>query len=504
VTRGEDLLVGVDLGTGSMKGVAVTPAGRLIADARAEYRMYHPHPGWNENEPSDWVSALAAVVGRISGDATAAGHRVRAIGIVAQRDPFVLLDDKGEPTAPAISWTDSRTDAQLARLTDQVGRDRLIDITGGLPVVGGGLLNLMWARENEPKSWSRTVRVASPKDYLVGMLGAEPGTDPTTPTRSIAFDVRETCWSTEILDAVDVDTGLFDTLRYSPSEAVGTVDPDWALQVGLSGDVVLAAGCADDHAAALGSGAIRPGQRSLGTGTCSSWRAVVESYQPDPDGRVDCSPYVVPGLFMREATIDSVGSSLRWFRDAVCPELAGGDAYDAILAMAASTPRGAEGVMFFPFVDGAKRAPFFQPGATGTFVGITGKHTRAHLARAVVESIALLYVPTLELMGGTDSAPLTIVDGEAASAFWNQMKADVMGCAVRTPEVLDAAAMGAAVLASVAAGLHDNVAGAVEQMIRWTPAIEPDPVAHADYRRQWARYRATFNALRPIYEDRHL
>jgi sugar (pentulose or hexulose) kinase len=211
---------------------------------------------------------------------------------------------------------------------------------------------------------------------------------------------------------------------------------------------------------------------------------------------------VVPDLFMREATIDSVGSSLRWFRDVICPELPAETAYDGILEMAASVAQGAEGVQFFPFVDGAQRAPFFQPGATATFTGITGRHTRAHLARALIESIALLYIPTLELMGGAGDGPLTIVDGEAGSPFWNQVKADVTGCAVRTPEVPHAAAMGAAALASVAAGVHADVPAAVAAMVRWTPAREPDPAAHARYRDQWQTYRQTFEALRPIYESR--
>lgn len=498
----KDLLLGVDLGTGSMKGVAVTAAGELVAESRAEYPMHHPQPGWNENDARDWVSALERVVREITAAVTVSGGRIRALGIVAQRDPLVMLDGAGQPTAPVISWTDRRTEAQLTRLVDHVGQRRLIEITGGRPVVGGGLVNLMWAREHQPDAWSRTVRVASPKDYLLNLLGGRIGTESTTPTRSIAFDVVEQCWSSGILDAVDIDATLFDPVRHQPWEAVGTVDANWAQRLGLPEDVILAAGSADDHAAALGSGAVRQGQRSLGTGTCSSWRAVTDSYRPDPEGRTDCSPYVVPGLFMREATIDSVGSSLRWFRDAICSDLAGETAYDEILAMAASVPRGAEGVQFFPFVDGAQRAPFFQRGATATFVGITGKHTRAHLARAMIESVALLYIPTLELMGDAGTGPLTIVDGEAASPFWNQVKADVMGCPVRTPEVLDAGAMGAAVLASVAAGVHGDVPSAVEEMIRWTPAHEPDLVAHAEYRDQWESYVRTFEALRPIYEAR--
>jgi xylulokinase len=498
--RGHELLVGIDLGTGSMKGIAVTATGELVADARAEYPMHHPQPGWNENDPLDWETALSEVLGRLARDTAAAGHRIRGIGLVAQRDPFVMVDSQNRPTGPAISWTDGRTGAELARLTAVVDPHELIDITGGRPVIGGGLVNLMWAAGRTPQVWQRTARVTSPKDYLLSRLGGTPGTDPTTPTRSLAFDVRHNDWSTTILGAVGIEPGLFDAACHQPWQPVGTLDPDWARRLDLPTGITLAGGSADDHAAALGSGAIRAGQRSLGTGTCSSWRAVVDAYRPDPRGRVDCSPFVVPGLFMREATIDSVGSSLRWFRDIVCPELRGEDAYQAILAMAARAPRGAEGVQFFPFVDGARRAPFFQSGATAGFLGVTGSHTRDHLARAVIESIALLYIPTLDLMGGADGTPLTIVDGEAASPFWNQVKADVMGTPVRTPVVLDAAAMGAAVLAAVAAGMYDDVPAAADHMVRWTTPLDPDPVAHQHYRELWQRYAATVESLRAIYE----
>jgi xylulokinase len=496
----EGLLIGVDLGTSSMKGVVVTTAGELVAEARVEYPMVHPRPGWNENDATDWVRALHTVVGRLTDRVANDGPDVIAMGIVAQRDPLVMLDGDGLPTGHVISWTDGRTGPQLRELTEAICQRRLTEITGGRPVVGGGLLNLLWAREHAAEAWSATVRVASPKDYLLTGLGAQPGTDPTTPTRSIAFDVAENDWSTEILDAVGIAPDLFDPVSRVPTDAVGTVAEGQCARMGLPANVVLSAGCADDHAAALGSGAVRPGQRSLGTGTCSSWRVVVPSYQPDLLGRVDCSPYVVPTTFMREVTVDSVGSSLRWFRDTICPDLRGETAYADILTMAARSPRGAEGVKFLPFVDGAQRAPFFQPGASAGFTGISSRHTREHLARAVVESIALLYIPTLALIGGANGAPLTIVDGEAASQFWNQLKADVMGCPVRTTEVPDAAAMGAAVLASVAAGVYDDLESAVAAMIRWTPALEPDPQANAHYRELWQDYAATFEAMRPLYE----
>lgn len=472
-----EVLLGADLGTSSIKGVAVTPDGDLLARAHAEYPMHRPHRGWSQNDPGDWLAALHEVVGDLLDGLDGGPAAVRALALVAQRDPLVLLDGNGDPVAPAISWTDQRTASELAELEAAVGRERLIEITGGRPVVGGGLLNAMWARTHEPDAWARTRRLASPKDYLLGALGGERGTDPTTPTRSIAFDVRAGEWSAEILAAVGIDAALLDPIVGVASRSAGQLGAAAAADLGLPVGTPLAIGCADDHAAALGSGATAPGEWSVGTGTCSSWRRVIPAYEPDAEGRFDCSPHAVPGLFIHEATIDSVGSTLRWFRDALVP----GKSYAEILQLAAEVPAGAEGVWCLPFLDGAQRAPWFAADASAAFLGITGRHTTAHLARAVIEAVAYLYAPTYELMGGDGDEALTIVDGEAASPFWNQVKADVLGRPVRTPVVLDAAAMGAAAVAAVAAGLHPDLSAAVAEMISFGEPIEPDPASHAAY-----------------------
>ncbi|MCW3063859.1 MAG: hypothetical protein JWN32_1031 [Solirubrobacterales bacterium] len=493
-----DVLLGIDLGTSSMKGVAVTAEGELIGSAKAEYPMHRPQAGWNENDPRDWMRALRSVIADLVGQTASLPGRVRALSVVGQRDPFVLLDGAGEPVAPAISWTDQRTRPQLDEVEHRIPSERLLAITGGRPVIGGGLVNALWAREHTPEAWARTRRLASPKDFLLTALGGARATDATTPTRSLAFDVPRRAWSEEILGAVGVDPGLFDPVSAEPWHVAGLLDAGAAADLGLPAGVALATGCADDHAATIGAGAVAPGQWSLGTGTCSSWRLVTSAYEPDLEGRIDCSPHAVDGLFIREATIDSVGSTLRWFRDELAG-LAGAASYEEILRLAAAVAPGAEGVRCFPFVDGAQRAPFFHDAATAAFVGITGRHTTAHLARAVVESIAYLYVPTYRLMAGGADGQLTIVDGEAASAFWNQLKADVLGKPIRTPEVLDAAAMGAAVLAAVAGGLHPDVATAARAMVRWRPLTEPDPQRHAAYAALSDEFMALFEALRGVY-----
>jgi len=492
-------VVGVDLGTSSMKCVAVTPDGALISEARSEYKMRHPAPRWNENLATDWVTAFADTVGQVCTEARAHGFDIRALGLVAQRDPFVMLDEDNEPTSSVIGWTDQRTRTEVEDVRDAIGERRLIEITGNKPVVGAGLTNLLWSRRHLPEAWNRTVRVTSPKDYLLSLISDAEGTDPTTPTRSMAFDVRNRTWSAEILRPLGVSLELFDEIRHEPWHACGTLDPSWARRFGLTTDVVVAAGSADDQAAAIGAGAVSAGQVCLGTGTCSSWRVVTDELSPDVTGQTDIAPHAAPGVYLREATIDSAGSSLRWFRDELCANLSPQVGYDEILAMASTVPIGAAGLQCFPFVDGGQRAPYFEHGATGTFIGITSHHTRAHMARAVIEGVALLYAPTWELLGKPAQGPLTIVDGEASSTVWNQVKADVLGHPIRTPKVLDAAAMGGAILAAVAGGFHSTVAAAVSSMVSYGAPVQPDATRHETYARLADRYADVFAHVRQVY-----
>ncbi|ERK69165.1 carbohydrate kinase, FGGY family protein, partial [Leifsonia aquatica ATCC 14665] len=196
-----------------------------------------------------------------------------------------------------------------------------------------------------------------------------------------------------------------------------------------------------------------PGDICLGTGTCSDWRLVLPRYAPDATGTGDTAPHVAPDTFVREVTIDSAGSALRWFRTAICPGLD----YAEIIELASLAPRGSAGVRFYPFVDGAQRAPYYLDESSGVFFGITSHHGREHLARAVLEGIAFLYPRTRELLVQgqeveASDAPLTIVDGEAVSAPWNAMKADILDHPLRATEVTGAAAVGGEVLAAVAAG----------------------------------------------------
>jgi xylulokinase len=493
---GEAAVIGVDLGTSSTKGVLMTADGRSHGEARAEYRMHSPHSGWNENDPDDWRTAFREVVSRLAAEASALGLRVAGIGLVAQRDPFVLLDADGRPLRRAISWTDQRARAQTRRLRERHGDARLLELTGARPIVGLGLGNLLWSKDEEPDIWAATRRVVSPKDYVLGAFGSRAETDLTTPTRALAFDIAAGEWSDEILGPEGVSASLFDSATLRPWEEWGRLSAQDAELLGVPTGTVLAVGGSDDQAATLGGGAVAPGEICLGTGTCSDWRLVLQQYTPDLSGVGDTSPHVAPGTFVREVTIDSAGSALRWFRNAIVPELD----YPEIVELAMTAPRGSAGVRFYPFVDGAQRAPYYLDESSGVFFGITSHHGREHLARAVIEGIAFLYPRTWELLvegqdADASTAPLTIVDGEASSASWNAIKADILNHPIRATEVTEAAAVGGAVLAAVAIGWFSTPTAAAASMVRTLPAVEPDAAAVAEYAGIRDDYLATFDAI---------
>ncbi len=495
-SRAEQCVIGVDIGTSSVKAVALSLAGEPLGVAAVEHPMHHPRPGWAENDPDDWYDGVVASVRQLGVRPDA----VAALSLVSQRDPIVLLDDAYRPVTPAISWTDRRTEAEVAELDDRLGRRWLIEHTGVVPIAGLGLPILLWTRRHEPGAWARTRHLLFAKDYVLHRLTGLTGTDLTMPARTVLNDLRRGGWSEEICAAVDLEPTLLPRIGWRPWEPVGELPAGAAELLGLRAGTLIGAGGADDAAAALGAGAVEPGDLCAGTGTASCWRSVLAEPVPDSElARGDVASHVVDARWILEVTIESTGASLRWFRDALGD---GSGDYTELLATADPIPAGADGLLFFPFVDGAGRAPRYLPDATGCFIGVVSGHTRAHFLRAILEGVAFQYPATLALMDPNDerTEPIALVDGEARSPLWNQIKADVLGVPVRTPRVIESAAVGAAVLASQAAGLFGSAGEAVAGLVRFDRVYDPDPAAHERYRELHAAYEDVLLPIREAYQ----
>jgi sugar (pentulose or hexulose) kinase len=498
-------LIGVDLGTTGAKAVLVDSDGEILETSWIEYPMLRPHPGWAENDPEDWVQGVRWLVAQLMATSRVDAGSVAAISIVAQRDPVVLIDGVGEVLTPSISWLDRRDPTETGALYESIGRARITAISGVVPVPALTLPNLVWTRHHLPEVWRRARHALPVKDYVIYRLTGEIATDVSSMSRSLLNDYGTNQWSTEICGDAGIPIELLCEPRYRPWEPRATLSSKAAEFLGLAPGTILAAGGGDDQSATLGSGVTENGDLSAGTGTASCWRLVSSRALADPHGRADLSAHVVPERYVYEMTIAGTGLSLRWFRDQFGIPAAGdrpASTYDSLVSEALEVPPGADGLMFFPFLDGS-RLPYFNEDAAGVFFGITNHHRRAHFVRAILEGVAFQYPPLLGMLHDYVDAlgTFTIVDGEARSPAWNSIKADVIGRPIHTTKTIEAAAIGAAILAGMAAGAYRDARDGVAALVVPGPVVEPNPARHEIYARLLGRYDAVYRHLDPAFHD---
>jgi xylulokinase len=476
-------LVGADIGTSGLKAVLVDSAGAILAVAERHYQLYHPRPAWAENHPEDWFDALVLAIGDLIAGAGVKAADVVGLGIAGQRDTAVLLDQSGTVVTPSIHWSDQRDPVGTAELFATIGHERIVRISGVAPTPGLVLPNLAWTRRSLPSAWSRTRYVVQPKDYVAFRLTGEVATDTSTPSRSLLNDWRRDEWSADLCAAADIPEQLLASIRYQPWEARGVLSTGAASELGLPAGTTLAAGGGDDQAAMLGSGVVRPGAVSIGTGSSMCWRIVTADPMPDQSERISIARHVVPSLHIYEMVAVGTGASLRWFRDSLgASGRSKRPSYEALLAEATTVPAGADGLLFYPFLSGAT-FPRRSEYGSGVFFGIRAGHDRRHFVRAILEGTAYLYPSLAEASSSHGAAvdELTMVDGEARSPLWNQIKADVLNRPISTPRVVEAAALGSAIHAGVAANVYTTVYEGARSLVEPGQTYEPDAASAARY-----------------------
>jgi xylulokinase len=446
--------------------------------------MHRPGPGWAENDPKDWLRAAALAVPELLMRGGIAARDVAAVCIVSQRDIVALIDAGGAPLGRCIHWSDRRDPEETEQLFDRLGRDRLLAVSGTDPIPGLVLPNLVWTAAHQPDLLARARAALGPKDYLAYRLTGEIATDRSTPTRSLLNDWRREDWSEELCAEVGIPRALLPEVRYDAWDVRAELDERAAL-IGLAPGTLLAAGGGDDPSAALGCGVIEPGELSIGSSSSTSWRVVATRPSVTAGSPLGVLPHVVPGRYLHEMVAVGTGTSLRWFRDA----LRAGASYDDLLAEAADVAPGAEGLLFYPYVEGST-VPYDDDRVRASFLGIAPHHGRGHLVRAIAEGVSYQYPPMLDIVrrAGHEVGAITISDGEARSRVWNQIKADVMGRPLRVAAVPEAPAVGAAILAGMAAGVFATAEAGVAALTSPPQTVAPDAAAHAAYashRRRW-------------------
>jgi xylulokinase len=457
-----EALVGLDVGTTGVKGVAISLDGSVLATAEEGYPLSVPQAGWAEQEPEDWWRAAQAVLARLP-----AGP----IGLAGQMHGLVVLGADGEVLRPAILWNDGRTEAECVEIESLVGFERLVELTGNRALAGFTAPKLLWLRRHEPETWSQIRHVLLPKDYVRFRLTGEHVIDAADASGTLLFDVAHRRWSEEVCRALDVPL-------------------EWLPAVHESTEV---AGAGDQAAAALGVGIDRPGRVSVVLGTSGVVFAVLPSYLYDPQARAHVFCHAVPGTWHAMGVMLSAAGSFAWLREVLDVSAA------ALDADAAEWSPGVEGLLFAPYLAG-ERTPYADPRARGAFVGLSLRHDRGALARAVMEGVAYGLRDSLELLRqlGVDPEVGRASGGGARSPVWLQIVAAVLGLPLELTESEEGSAFGAALLAGVRAGVFADAGDAVSRCVRVRERIEPDPAWVSAYAEGYQRFRALYPALRPL------
>jgi xylulokinase len=479
-------LIGVDVGTSGTRALAVTTDGELVAEANRPHELLTPRPGWSEQDPGQWWDAAQAALAEVA----AAAEDVVGLGLTGQMHGSVFLDSAGDVIRPALLWNDQRTAAECAEITERVGAERLLEIAGNPALTGFQAPKVLWLARHEPDAYARVASVLLPKDYVRLRLTGEHATDASDAAGTLLLDVRARDWSPAILDALEIPRAWMPAVHEGP-EVTGTVRDDLAAELGLPRGLPVAAGGGDNAAAAVGVGVVREGSLSSSIGTSGVIFSHRDAFAPDPSGRVHAFCHAVPGAWHLMSVTLSAGGSLSWWREQL-----GGD-FDALVGEAEAVEAGAEGLVFLPYLTG-ERTPHLDPDARGGFVGLTVRHGRGHLTRAVMEGVAFSMRDGLEIMRdlGTPDDDVRAVGGGARSPLWLQLQADVYGRAIRRTVIDEGPAYGAALLAGVAAGAFADVNDAAARVRLREEVTEPDPERARRYEELYGVYASLYPALR--------
>lgn len=463
---------GLDIGTSSVKGLAVAADGTIRAQADESYPLETPRPGWSEQDPERWWAASEHVLGALRAQAGAPA----GIGLTGQMHGLVALDAADRPLRPAILWNDQRTAAEAAEIDERL-RDLggTVALTGNPPLTGFTAPKLLWMAHHEPELHARIRRVLLPKDYVRLRLCGEHATDVTDASGTLWFDVARRQWSPAVLAALEVDAAQLPLALESTTVSGTTAD-----------GVPVAAGAGDQAAGALGVGALRPGPASIVLGTSGVVLSALSAFAAD--ARLQASCHVVADAWFTMGVILSAAGSLRWLHDVL-------DApYDGLLDEAARWEPGVEGLTFLPYLTG-ERTPHADPDARGAFVGLTLRHDRGALVRAVLEGVAFGLRDALDLVADLGGRPAVgrVSGGGARGELWLRIVASVLELPLERVAVDAGAAYGAALLGGVAGGFWASPDEAVAGCVRAGGRVEPDP----EWSRRYAQARADFRALYP-------
>ncbi|MBQ8510351.1 MAG: carbohydrate kinase [Clostridia bacterium] len=483
------LIGGLDIGTTGCKLSVYSDTGEFVSNTYKEYEVSRRN-GEHEVDAAMIFDAVCDIIRTASAE-----QEIAAIGVTSFGETFTLLDENDNVLLPSMLYTDPRGSAECGVLCEKLGEKRLTYISGVKPHPMYSLPKLMWVKNNRPDVWSKVKRVLLMEDYIVYRLTGIAQIDYSLAARTMALDIREKCWSGEILDAAGIDAGLLSKL-VPTGTAAGKIRSD----LGIRGDITIVSGCHDQVAAAVGAGILSPGTAVDGTGTVECvtpmFDHVPENEQLYDEG-YSVVPYVIDGTYVCYALSFTGGAVLKWFRDNLAAKYEGVD--NVYAKLDADAPEAPTGLLVLPHFAGAAN-PYMDNGSKAAILGLTLEHTSADIYKALMEGVTYEIMLNLEHLESCGITPekLYATGGGANSAVWLQIKADILNRPVTALTAKEAGACGTCMLAGRAIGIYDSLEDAKKIFVREKHTYLPNSEKAAVYQKYYAAYRKVYDAVRPI------
>lgn len=485
------LYIGIDLGTSAVKLLLMDGEGNIKNIVSKEYPLYFPNPGWSEQKPEDWYEqSMAGMKELLEGFDKS---QVAGISFGGQMHGLVILDKDDNVIRPALLWNDGRTFEECDYLNNVIGKEKLSEYTANISFTGFTAPKILWIKNKEPENFAKIAKIMLPKDYIAYKLTGVHCTDVSDASGMLIFDVKNRKWSKEMCDICGITEDQLATC-YESYEAVGTVLPEIAAQLGIPATVKVAAGAGDNAAAAVGTGTVGDGMCNISLGTSGTIFISSKNFGVDKYNALHSFAHA-DGSYHLMGCMLSAASCNKWWMD----EIIGTKDYAA--EQKAIEKLGENHVYFLPYLMG-ERSPHNNPNARGTFIGMTMDTTRADMTQAVLEGVAFALRDSFEVAKslGIKIERTKICGGGAKSPLWKKMIANILNVKVDVIESEEGPALGGAMLAAVACGEYANVEEVAAKIVKVIDTVEPEAELVAKYEERYNQFKEIYPACKPVFE----
>lgn len=497
------LFLGIDIGTSGTKTLIIDEAGKILAEDTATYPSYHPKPLWSEQDPEDWWTATKKTIRAVVKKSKVKPASVKAIGLSGQMHGSVFLDKRGNVIRKALLWNDQRTAAECTEIERLAGgRRELIKMVANPALTGFTAPKILWLRNKEPRNFAKVAKILLPKDDVRRRMTGEFATDVSDASGMLLLDVAKRNWSRALLSKLQLDIELF-AKCYESEEVTGNLTAAAAKELGLTTDCIVVGGAGDCAANAVGTGVVKSGVLSTSIGTSGIMFVHSDKVEIDPDGRLHTFCHAVNGKWHMMGVSLTGGGALDWFVKNLCAEIGSKSksAFEILNEEAAEIAAGSEGLFFLPYLAG-ERTPHADPDARGSLVGLTLKHGRGHIARAIMEGVTYAMRDSLAIIQemGVPVKQIRASGGGSKSPLWRQLQANVFGQPAVTINAEQGPGYGVALLAAVGAGVYKNIGEACDATIKVVSKTNVQNKAKLFYDKAFPLYQQLYRSLKDDFK----